>query len=127
MNTVMFKIHRLNDKSNIAELISKEFIINDVQDAVDLLAESGSADCSSIIILLDNLDKRFFDLKTGFAGEILQKFSNYRVRLAIVGDFAGYTSKSLREFIRESNRGGLIIFCDTVSSALKKFKDRNIR
>ncbi|MCK7528774.1 MAG: DUF4180 domain-containing protein [Ignavibacteriales bacterium] len=29
----------------------------------------------------------FFDLKTGIAGEILQKFSTYNVRLAILGDF----------------------------------------
>jgi hypothetical protein len=126
MNAVKFTIHRLNGKSNIAELISKDFIINDAQDALDLLVESGSVDCRSIIISSDNLDERFFDLKTGLAGEILQKFSNYRVRLAIVGDFAGHTSKSLLDFIRESNRIGFIVFCDNVSSALKRFANSNI-
>ena len=30
------------------------------------------------------LATEFFDLRTGFAGEVLQKFTNYRIRLAIV-------------------------------------------
>jgi len=30
----------------------------------------------------------FFDLSTGLAGEILQKFVNYHVKIAIVGDFS---------------------------------------
>jgi hypothetical protein len=52
------------------------------------------------------------------AGEILQKFSNYRMRLAIVGDFSEYKSKSLRDFIRESNRTGTINFVGTIDEAL---------
>ena len=31
-----------------------------------------------------DLSPDFFDLRTGFAGEVLQKFTNYRTRLAIV-------------------------------------------
>ena len=44
------------------------------------------------------------------AGEILQKFSNYRMKLAIIGEFEKYKSKSLKAFITESNRGNLIFF-----------------
>ena len=54
--------------------------------------------------------KDFFDLKNGIAGEILQKFSNYRVSLIIVGDFSKYASKSLNDFIYESNKGRHINF-----------------
>ena len=50
--------------------------------------------------------------------EILQKFSNYRMKLAIVGDFSGYRSKSLRDFIGECNRGSLIFFEDNEEAAL---------
>jgi hypothetical protein len=37
-------------------------------------------------LLLDEtqLGAAFFDLRTGLAGEVFQKFTNYRVRLAIV-------------------------------------------
>ena len=60
----------------------------------------------------------FFDLKSGIAGEILQKFSNYRIRLAIVGDFSKYTNKSLKDFIYESNKGGQINFVDSQLDAI---------
>ncbi len=60
----------------------------------------------------------FFDLKSGIAGEILQKFSNYLVRLAIVGDFSKYANKSLKDFIFESNKGGQINFVDSQLEAI---------
>jgi hypothetical protein len=71
----------------------------------------------NIIIEKKNICIEFFDLSTGIAGEILQKFSNYRVRLAIVGDFSLHSSKSLKDFINESNRVGRILFVDSVEEA----------
>jgi len=56
-------------------------------------------------------------LKTGLAGEILQKFSNYYVELAIVGDFSKYSSKNLQDFIYESNKVGRINFVSSVEEA----------
>lgn len=53
------------------------------------------------------------------AGEILQKFSTYQVRLAIIGDFSKYTSKSLTDFIYESNKGKHINFVNSTTEALK--------
>ena len=66
-----------------------------------------------------NITPDFFDLKNGIAGEILQKFSTYRVRLAIVGDFSKYTSKSLNDFIFESNKGKHINFVTSTIEAIK--------
>ncbi len=62
----------------------------------------------------------FFILSTGMAGEILQKFINYGVRFAIYGDFSGYTSKPLHDFIYESNCGKDIFFQDTKENAIEK-------
>ena len=42
------------------------------------------------------------------------------MRLAIVGDFSGFKSKSLRDFIRESNSTGTINFVGTIDEALLK-------
>lgn len=53
----------------------------------------------------------FFILSTGIAGEILQKFINYHLKIAIVGDYSRYTSKPLKDFIYESNNGNSILFC----------------
>nr|WP_280739939.1 DUF4180 domain-containing protein [Pedobacter borealis] len=54
------------------------------------------------------------------AGEILQKFSNYRVSLAIIGDFSPYQSKSIKDFIYESNKGKHINFLGSAAEALTK-------
>lgn len=62
----------------------------------------------------------FFVLSTGLAGEALQKLVNYRFKLAIVGDFSQVTSKALRDFIRESNRGENVFFVPNEEAAIAK-------
>ncbi|HUX96186.1 MAG TPA: DUF4180 domain-containing protein [Bacteroidales bacterium] len=58
------------------------------------------------------------------AGEISQKFSNYRMKLAIIGDFSETGSKSLNDFIRESNRGGTICFVKSLEEGLSMLHSR---
>jgi hypothetical protein len=102
----------------IAEVISSSVEIRNVQDALDIMANCGYQGAGKIIIHEKNIDPDFFDLKTGIAGEILQKFSNYQVQLAIVGDYSKYPSKSLRDFIYESNKIGRISFVNSVEEAM---------
>lgn len=110
--------HDINDK-RIAEILSNETIINTTDDGLDLLGNLYYQGFDSIVINEQNITPDFFDLKNGIAGEILQKFSTYRVRLAIVGDFSKYTSKSLSDFIYESNKGKQISFVNSIPEALK--------
>lgn len=63
----------------------------------------------------------FFVLRTGLAGEALQKLINYHFKLAIVGDFSQITSKALRDFIRESNRGKNVCFVASYDDAIAWF------
>jgi len=114
------KIHQING-NNIAELLEDSFIIGELQDAIDLLAESNYLGAGKIVIHENQLPADFFDLKTGLAGEILQKVSNYRMHLAVAGDFSRYKSKSLKDFIRESNRIGRILFVQSVEEGLDHF------
>ena len=116
----MLKYHRKRDKIVIAELTDDNFLITQTQDILDLIGDLVSYDCNRVIIHKRNLHSDFFNLKTGLAGDILQKFSNYKVKLAITGDFSGYQSKSLNDFIRESNKGNMIFFVDSLDSALIK-------
>lgn len=106
---------------SIAEIIADNIVISEVQDALDLMADCDYHGAQKIIIHKNNIIPDFFDLKTGIAGDILQKFSTYRVKLAIVGDFSEYASKSLKDFIYESNKTGRIIFVNSVNEAKKKF------
>lgn len=102
----------------IAEVIAKEIVVTDAESGLDLMGNIYYQNFDALILHEENITPDFFDLKTGIAGEILQKFSNYRMRLAIVGDFAPYQSKSIRDFIFESNKQGHINFVDSVEKAL---------
>jgi len=118
--------HKIND-TKIAELISDDIIIKTTQDGLDLLGNLYYQDFDKIIIHEKNITEDFFNLKNGIAGEILQKFSNYRIRLAIVGDFSQYSGKSIKDFIFESNKTGHINFVSSMSEALIKLSkiDKN--
>ena len=105
---------------NIAVLRSMGVLIQETQDALDLMAEAGYLNSHKIIIKEDQITSAFFDLKSGIAGEILQKFSTYNVQLAIIGDFSKYTSKSLRDFMLESNKYGRINFVNSYEEAKEK-------
>jgi hypothetical protein len=115
----MFKYHSLNNNLVVAELIDESFVIKDSQDAIDLFTSSNEG-CNRFIIYKKNLHDDFFNLGSGIAGDILQKFSNYRVRLAIIGDFSGFKSKNLNDFFRESNRMGCILFLNDIEEALAR-------
>ncbi|HZG79514.1 MAG TPA: DUF4180 domain-containing protein [Brevibacillus sp.] len=106
---------------HIAIVSSNEILIEDVQSALDLMATVHyEAGCDRIIMNKSLISERFFDLKTRLAGEILQKFTNYRVKVAIVGDFSVYSSQSLKDFIYESNNGNAIFFLPTEQQAVEK-------
>lgn len=106
---------------SIAVVGSSENLIGDVQSALDFMAtvryETG---CDRIVMSKSLLNENFFDLKTGLAGEILQKFVNYYVKAAIYGDFTAYSSKSLKDFIYECNKGNHILFLPTEQQAIEK-------
>jgi len=110
--------HKINN-AEIAEVLSNDIIIKTSEDGLDLLGNLYYQGFDKIVIHEKNIIPTFFDLKNGMAGEILQKFSNYRVRLAIVGDFSKYTSKSMNDFIYESNNAKHINFVDSTNQALK--------
>jgi hypothetical protein len=104
----------------VAELIENDIIISDAQDFLDLAGDSVSNNCSRIIMNERNFHADFFRLHTGLAGEILQKCSNYNLKLAIIGDFSKYNSISLHDFIRESNKGRSVFFVNTLDEAINK-------
>lgn len=105
-------------KIKIAEIVSDKMLINNEEDGKDLIGNLYYSDFDKFILYESNINPKFFDLKNGLAGEILQKFSNFRIRLAIVGEFDKYESKSLQEFIYESNKGKQVNFLATLENAL---------
>lgn len=106
--------------TGIKEIIADRIVINNLEDGIDLIGNVYYQGYEKLIILKENITPDFFDLKTKLAGDILQKFSNYRVRLVIVGDFSKVESKSLQDFIRESNKGKLVNFLASKEEAISR-------
>ena len=105
----------------IAQIESEEALITDVQSALDWMATVRyETDADSMILPKAAMTEQFFVLSSRLAGDILQKFVNYQFKVAIVGDFSGYTSKPLRDFIYESNQGKHVFFVSTVEEAVEK-------
>lgn len=114
--------HSINN-IKIGEITSDKVILKTTEDGLTLLGDLYYQGYDKIILHEKNITPQFFDLKTGIAGEILQKFAQYRIPLAIVGDFSKYTSNSLRDFIFESNKGKFISFVSTREEAIKILAD----
>jgi hypothetical protein len=104
----------------IAEFTSDGLLITREEDAIALMQELFSTGAQQVILHRENIAPEFFDLRTGLAGAVLQKFVNYHLQVAIVGDFSHITSEALKAFIYESNRGRQIFFVESVESARQK-------
>lgn len=111
------EIKKIND---IAIVNSNEMIIIDVQSAMDfIMSVKYETGCSKIVLNKEAITEAFFILSKGIAGEILQKFINYQIKFAVCGDFSKYTSKPLKDFIYESNKGKDFFFVPDTDTAVK--------
>lgn len=105
----------------VSVVTGKGVLVASAQDMLDMIATIRYQDgCDRILLKKDNIAEDFFDLRTGLAGEVLQKVVNYNAALAIVGDFSGYTSKALQDFIYESNKGTRVFFVRDETAAIEK-------
>lgn len=102
-------IEYINVKNEKIAVVS-DCAINNAADALDIMATVYYNACNKIIMQKELFSHDFFNLATGLAGEVLQKFSNYRIKLAIVGDFENVQSRSLADFIYECNTGSQVFF-----------------
>lgn len=113
-----------HEGKRITFISGDEVVIEAAQDALDLMASLRYEDDAEFLILdKQALHEDFFNLRTGLAGEILQKFVQYSQKFAIVGDFSGYSSKALRDLIRESNRGKDVFFVASEEEAIRRLLD----
>ncbi len=116
------QIEPLNCGGTVLAVVSGgENTLVDAQSVLDLVMTVRQETHADRIVLDKTLFCReFFILSTGLAGEILQKLTNYHVKAAIYGDYSGYTSKPLLDFIRESNRGRDFFFVSTKEEAIQR-------
>jgi Domain of unknown function (DUF4180) len=93
-------------------------------DVPELIGHALEQDVDLVIIPKERLDDDFFALRTRIAGEVIQKFVNYRLSLAIVGDISLQVSENsaLRDFVAESNRGHHIWFVTNLPALDERLK-----
>lgn len=83
-------------------------------DALSLLGDAMGQGAAWVLLPVSRLHSDFFKLASGLAGGIAQKFVNYRMKLAVMGDIAAQLEKSvpLRDFVRETNKGPHLWFVE---------------
>ncbi|MGW2635873.1 DUF4180 domain-containing protein [Streptomyces sp. NPDC001348] len=80
--------------------------------ALELIGDAFGQDAELVAVPVERVADEFFRLRSGVAGAVVQKFVNYRLRLAVVGDISSHVedSTALRDFVYESNQGGHLWF-----------------
>lgn len=119
IETARLRIYRTSN-SLIAEVQGRAILVASAVDALELWFRARAERADWMALHEANISPEFFDLRSGLAGEVLQKLVNYRARLAIVGDIARYLerSESLKALVRESNRGKDVRFAISLEALL---------
>ncbi len=113
----------MGDNQNIAVIRSNDLLIKDLQSALDLaMTVSYETGIHNFVLPKTCIINDFFVLSTRLAGEVLQKYINYSFKIAVWGDYSVYNSKSLHDFIYESNHGNDFFFVGTESEAIEKLE-----
>lgn len=112
-----------NNGRKFAHIQGEGVLLHTAQEALELLVNClCQEEAQGCIVHAEQLTPDFFKLSSGLAGEILQKVSNYQTYFGIVGDFGAVSSNSLRDFIRESNRQGRVVFASNPQEAITMFR-----
>ena len=70
-----------------------------------------------LILTKDDLGSEFFDLRSGLAGELFQKFVNYRIRVAIILPDPETYGDRFRELAYEHRSHDMIRFVNSQGQA----------
>jgi len=94
---------------------SRNVAIRSVSDIAGALAASYQQD--GLILAEADLCPEFFDLRTGLAGEVLQKFVNYRAKLAIIVPDPRAHGERFSELAYEHRQHAVIRFVSSAEEA----------
>ena len=104
---------------NVIVAADRKLRVDSMPDIQLLLEAAFSADADGVLLLEGDLDGAFFDLRSGIAGELFQKCTNYRLRLALVIPDPAAHGERFTELAREHARHKLIRFFPLKSDALE--------
>ena len=116
------KIYNINkNNKDISVIESEDILIKDVNSGLDFAMEvSSMTGINNIIVNIEAINSVLFDLKNKILGELLQKYINYNIKFAVIGNFSKFNSKALNDFIYESNKGRDFFFVEDIDTAVEK-------
>lgn len=86
------------------ECIPERGKISDEASTLELIGLCGGEDTDIALLYDSNFTDDFFDLKSGLAGKVLLKLSNYRIRVAAVIPSEKVGNGRFYEMVLETNR-----------------------
>lgn len=106
----------MNDERKILIASDAGIAIQSLNDIADAL--SACFGTAGLLLTEPDLAPEFFNLRSGLAGELFQKFINYRIRLAIVLPDPSVYGERLSELAYEHASHPLIRFVPSKEEAL---------
>lgn len=91
----------------VLTLVAEGPAIAGESDALDVIGDAFGHEAAVVTVPVTRLAPEFFELRTGVAGAVVQKFVDYRVRLVIVGDLPARVAGAgpVADWVREANAG----------------------
>jgi hypothetical protein len=85
--------------------------------ARDVIGDALTLRAGTVVVPVERLEPAFFDLRTGVAGDIVQAFVTYQLRLVVLGPLppVATSSRAFAAFVAEANRGTQLWFVDSVA------------
>lgn len=102
--------------------------IDTAAQANDLIGEAWAHEASWVAVPVASFGPEVFRLKTRIFGDIAQKFVNYRLGLAVIGDIPEpyAQSQALQDYIREVNQGPDIWFLASLDALAERLEARAV-
>jgi uncharacterized protein DUF4180 len=103
--------------------------IRDAAGGRALVEEAMNHGARVVVVPAERLDPEFFRLRSGIAGDVVQKVLNYRLKFVVVGDISAHVaaSEALRDFVIECNRGRDIFFLPDVAALEERLRELAVR
>jgi uncharacterized protein DUF4180 len=105
----------MNEKPRIIVASDSGISIRSFSDISDAIGACIGAD--GLILTEDDLAREFFDLRSGLAGELFQKFMNYKLRVAIVVADSKIYGERFGELMYEHTSHSMIRFVHSEDEA----------
>jgi hypothetical protein len=108
----------------IAEMQSQGIIIRSARDAADIIGQLITQNIDKLILHERNLAPGIWKISSGLADDILKKFADKHMALAVVGEFDKHKDENLNTFIRQANLKNDVFFTNDIVLAQNRFSGR---